>query len=1343
MRLQLQILRHALPPVNIIHTTGTGPTSHTRSRDSTIAALLQDVNDLVPLESSDGEWGLEDYVVEVAATADQETTYECLHFQPCEAVLRDDDEVVIRALSTEDLRIRRLGGRHQITSDGRHLVDGITFGKQWLRRIGRPGVTIPPRKRRRLEIEDTAGDQVADLPLLLPHGPYHELQPEMHAIDGEDDDDDDDEDFVDDENDSDDFEGDGDEEEGLSITEENKLQITIREDFDDADAPAEPDVDEIVDTPENIRFRLGETLKEDEKRSKATTQRLSKRKRARNDEGNEVRYENFEGFSTPGKESTYLFEIDDDENESTNDLNFVATTQSLSDATSGSSSSESSDSEADDGLENIQEKKNNSTSSDDSSESETSSESDSESEDEAEGTKEDRQTIEQAKKRALKLMKLHGGDSSTSSDSSSEDEEMVRANEEDDTSSSGSDSSSASSDSDSDISSGSNVEEEDHKVARPAIAHTPRSISSTFPVTPTASTPELKPAGSAPGEGSARTHRNNDRGKRRRRLMVLKKQGILPENADLKSLREFEEGGSLISASADLIEPIIQQPEEGNHTAANQSQSMVVDEIDPANQVNPVNDGIATQLPPTPDIQQASSETVNTQLSNDPSPRRSKLDLASSRRMLFSALGVRTPKDRAAEAALREKLSKSNRPLKHANTLNSPQPSNENNMHKDDEAETADSSSWEDKLIVSAVECERDGWNLPPPPFPFQQGWAKGDLGGKSKNKRHARDDRQYYHSSNNGTSYAEAVSTLNYDDEPQVANTAQANLESSAASYIDAISVPNNFNILKDLGRENLVQGAVIAYTELQMDHTTNYQPTISSYKVGRIEQVEPGNTVRLLLAKQFWDEASALYDENTGERILGKFAISPDEVEDTPDDGIREIAFGDMITPKLVEAPLVEVPKSSQVPELRGGHGEDVLGSSAHSQIDVIQESAVPVANSASDEKSELQLEQVDITTPRRNEITTIIKEAGFDSVLDEQLLQPFHDLPTVDDKKENGNQPLSQSQGEVPHRFRHGSPRTYQSSIQDISSAVDSNVEISALERDDGNIAPSELDQESSPYMHTQETVEYPHISQIEINSSEHVKDTNSSSHQDAQRISPAPLVDMSFTISDHDKPRSEGADSEIDDRADEAGADLRQDDENGPSMTSEVPLSPSQDVEGESYNSPVAPVQPDSFLGDRGYDGQGSSYQDDGFTDEDSDGLPSIRQLTSSQQDRKSTRSSVVVEIPIKKSPQPAQATTGKSKPERRSTTTRSPEIINLPSQQAIESSESKGLPEMSQIPAGSQFIDLTQSSPMKDDDDDEAPSNRQVNGKNKAGSKVTKRASGIGNRRLLTKRRSYI
>ncbi|KAL2351484.1 hypothetical protein BJ546DRAFT_852521 [Cryomyces antarcticus] len=136
MRLRLSIHRHSLPAVKILWNTGDGKTPST-----TVAQFLEQVNEIVPLEAE--QWGFEDYVVEI-------TGYECLHFQKLENVCRDEDAVSIRPLQTSEVRARTLSGRYQISSDGKHLIDGIAFGRPYLRRPDRPRVRIPPRDRRRV-----------------------------------------------------------------------------------------------------------------------------------------------------------------------------------------------------------------------------------------------------------------------------------------------------------------------------------------------------------------------------------------------------------------------------------------------------------------------------------------------------------------------------------------------------------------------------------------------------------------------------------------------------------------------------------------------------------------------------------------------------------------------------------------------------------------------------------------------------------------------------------------------------------------------------------------------------------------------------------------------------------------------------------------------------------------------------------------------------------------------------------------------------------------------------------------------------------------------------------------
>lgn len=83
MRLRLVVKRHDLPDAAVVWTVET-------SENPTISQLLEQVNDIIPLES-EGEWGLEDYAVEVRG---KETNYECLHFQSVKDTLHEDDEVM-------------------------------------------------------------------------------------------------------------------------------------------------------------------------------------------------------------------------------------------------------------------------------------------------------------------------------------------------------------------------------------------------------------------------------------------------------------------------------------------------------------------------------------------------------------------------------------------------------------------------------------------------------------------------------------------------------------------------------------------------------------------------------------------------------------------------------------------------------------------------------------------------------------------------------------------------------------------------------------------------------------------------------------------------------------------------------------------------------------------------------------------------------------------------------------------------------------------------------------------------------------------------------------------------
>ncbi|OAA65828.1 ef-hand 2 [Niveomyces insectorum RCEF 264] len=154
LRLRLCIRRNGLPETRIVYPL-------VADEETTVYKLLERVNEIIPLEGTD--WGLDDYVVELKSSSNG-AAFECLHFQPVAHLLEKDDEVLIRPLISEELKKRRLSGRHQISSDGKHLLDGVPFGRPLLKRpANRPPVHILPRKRPRVgEIEEAPGLDTED-----------------------------------------------------------------------------------------------------------------------------------------------------------------------------------------------------------------------------------------------------------------------------------------------------------------------------------------------------------------------------------------------------------------------------------------------------------------------------------------------------------------------------------------------------------------------------------------------------------------------------------------------------------------------------------------------------------------------------------------------------------------------------------------------------------------------------------------------------------------------------------------------------------------------------------------------------------------------------------------------------------------------------------------------------------------------------------------------------------------------------------------------------------------------------------------------------------------------------
>ena len=1281
MRLQVSVRRHALPIINIIFTTGTGPASKTLGPNAIVTDFLQDINDLVPLESADGEWGLEDYVVEVQATADQEIYYECLHYQTIDSILREDDEVVIRSLGTEDLRSRRLGGRHQISADGRHLIDGVAFGRQWLRKGGRPAIDIPPRKRRRLEINGDSQDLDEESTTLLER--IQQFGYGNADLD-ENEDEDEDEDFVDDGDES------GADEVSSEDEEEQPMRIKATAEFDNADigesegSKDDEDVesDIMAGTGLELSDELKALLEEAEHLSEngnyyrlpsEVTQSPQKGKRKRREDEDSEAESVFEGFTTPTKPSTYI----------TSPVSSVSSMSMSDDTTVPSDSISNSDDEI-------------------------------------------RPT----------------DDTSSSGSSSSEDPNST------DTSGEDSESAYSSSDSSSDSSSENETttKEVNFSSSSPAKKISPMvkpSNSSSSSSSSVSISNERRQA--APGEGSKRTHNKNSREKRKIRLNHLKAEGLLPANAgfaDMAALDEHARQERIVDSEMQLdIDASIENKKKAllqqlyfddkiiqesisetprltedesllaavmQDQAANtedisvekdaaESQLEVTAEAEPQIEANPaekqsmaavnVTMELAEEIP-SQEIGARAQDNFIGKATPKSTEKRAKLDLASSRRMLFNSLGLKTPKTPAAEQALREKLTSSAKSTPQWKAEEKAAEKSQGTPTQDD-----DMDSWKDRIMLSAVECEYEGVKLSTPPFPFKQGWDSNANMRRGANKKSGRKQSKYYdgqsavedEEDDYSAQYAPDVSTL--PEQRKITPSEQGDrpesrtLSMEEQSLEDGMPRPTDFGSLFNLGTADLAPGAVIAFKELDIQ---NFQPVVSEYRVARVQAVQTDDTflplIELMLSKRDW---------LSGPKQPDPFAIEDDDA--LPDDGRRIKAFGDLIEPKLIEASSVQV---SATPAQDQGTAPSDLASMPQAQSLVVpefEEAAQPSIEVDMSNHKVLRISHVEINAPRRNEITAILKEAGFDSAADKDLLRR-------DAEPETGPQ-SSPALATRSHRSQQSSRSPVSASIHASTTSVtrprfdspgldgwDSSP-LRPVQADSSLVAPSQTSRQPTPKASkTHSSVAYPALSQLDLDNTG-LTVTNDSSFQDAQRVSQPLEIDTSNLQPDLDTSKLHPGYPYGD-----FGDATQQ------SLALEVPQSQSP--------PPSAPPIQDTgkkstFLG-HGLDGQVSSDDGSDF-DSASSSFPSLHELTSSQNQKIKQASHRSHASPpsakTKASILPPATRRGKKlrNGKKRSTSPTFPEGeeddgVELP---PIKTSSSQ--PRMCQIPPGSQIVDLTFSS----------------------------------------------
>ncbi|KAI4129733.1 MAG: hypothetical protein LQ338_002117 [Usnochroma carphineum] len=999
MRLHLTVQRNGLPAARILWTTGGQDPAHSSAETATISQLLEQVNDIIPLESE--EWGLEDYAVEVGG-------FECLHFQEASQVLKEDDEVCIRPLSILDLRFRKVSGRHQISTDGKHLIDGVAFGRPFLRRSDRPAIRLPPRKRRRLTYDDEEDEEYEAQRQVVVHPDFNE-ESETHS----------------------DYSGD----EGLASEDEGDLSDELND--------IQNDLDSIEEEGSQSRHQDGQP--EPTADGNSTHRNRVKRRRQARPAGLGLRASN--GAPYPQKSTNRLLEmLENSEPAEEPELSApmkrrirnmdgkrrqrgnpkpASTVQSNGSGKSASASGSGKSVRFDEAelATPATVRLNPRTGSENDSDSEHFDEAGSASDKTDESDKENATPGSRRNNAVTQSAAIPEHDSSSESESDDDDTSSSGSSESSsDVSSSGNDDThgyqEASSSSGSPSSSGSSSSFDEEQ--SPRKHHTANKAGSTK----TSESAPLHSQGKAnkgsqevgvavpPGAGKRETQKRNQRRRDRKKMIRLRGQGVFPSTVSTADLQESNPG--LTSQSQDNVSQDAASGNEGNAEFERKRQALLqaissggVDQEDKldSNEVSlgkqPTEisadhaahggskavraaveksgssasertlidtvptaqdaDGIITEPvsgqlveeasaplgaadPQAPAIADA-SQTASGIPSSAQKPR-ARLDKNSSKRLVFGALGLRAPKTPEDETKLRAKL------VKDLELPRRPEPQKTDPENVSIEPlPFADDDSWKEKIELSAVECCYDGIELSTPPFPFVQRWdpqqKKGYFAGGtnfSRNNKKRKRNNKYYEASFEpltNEKYAKRQQRPSYgvktmfedgddatpsvsgrggdvdisDDNLQAANdqllreTEEANggsLEDPAEDELgDLPHLPEDVAACPSLEQTACAVGTIIAFKQLDMSAQTNWQPKISDYRTARIEGLIDDGTLSLRMALRDRPSGPKQYDEETGERLYSKFEMpgyNEDGIEDN--DGLIELAFADLIEPKLVKA-------------------------------------------------------------------------------------------------------------------------------------------------------------------------------------------------------------------------------------------------------------------------------------------------------------------------------------------------------------------------------------------------------------------------------------------------------
>lgn len=335
-------------------------------------------------------------------------------------------------------------------------------------------------------------------------------------------------------------------------------------------------------------------------------------------------------------------------------------------------------------------------------------------------------------------------------------------------------------------------------------------------------------------------------------------------------------------------------------------------------------------------------ETNKSSPQKSESHKRSRLDILSSKRLVYGFLGVRVPQTKEDEAKVTAKLMKDVRPLQ---TFRTEEANKVSGLPA-----TRPNDSWKDKIVLMAVECCEDGVELSTPPFPFVQRWdpqqrkaSKNGNNSRRGKKRKRNDDQNYTNELTvdenedmfGGRSSAsfglensaaggsigppleqqeqKASGTENDEHENFLAEKLQREPDDPVPALADRggvqdlPSLPEDISTCLPLAEMMTLPGSVIAFKQLDMSEKTNWQPKISDYRTARVDCLTDDGTLRMRLAKRDQSNKEEHFDQHTGKRFYSKFEM-PGFDDDCEDPGIVEISFSELIEPKLIQAAIIE---------------------------------------------------------------------------------------------------------------------------------------------------------------------------------------------------------------------------------------------------------------------------------------------------------------------------------------------------------------------------------------------------------------------------------------------------